>query len=133
MTTNQPSATPIRDLSALREQHPNAYTAWVAEGVAQERERIRQHLEMAKLTPAGTLGAGLSLALEAIASGAACDAEMVASYTAAAVNQRDIDARLADDRVASDALDGIATPSADDSFGARVASRFEQLTGVHRG
>jgi|GEM_PF-3167138 len=125
---------PIQGLETLKRRHPEAYEAWVAEGVNQERARIRSHLQMAKLTPEGTLGLGLKAALKAIECGAPVDAEAMANYTEFAVNQRDINNRNSDDQAAMDAVLGVATPSADDnSLGAQVARRFEELTGVQRG
>jgi len=130
MSNQQSGATPIRDFTALKEQHPEAYRAWVAEGVAQERERIRSHLKMAGLCPSGTVGAGLKIALEAIQRDTPMDATAVEKYTAAALNQRDIDARHADEQVLAEAADGVGRTTGPQDFADRVATKFEQLTGV---
>jgi len=92
------------DLRTLKSQHPDVYQAAFAEGEAAERDRVGAHLTL------GRTGGeeGLTIAYQAIESGAALNMTASARYTALALNARDRAVRQSDDRQTASAVDAPA-------------------------
>lgn len=109
--TQQPGATTTTqeaksmNLQELKAQHPDTYAAAVAEGVAQEKDRVSAHLTM------GEASGDLKTAIEAVESGAALTDSIRAKYFAAGMKNGQIGARQGDDAAAAAALAGV-TPGA---------------------
>lgn len=75
------------DLAKLKAEHRDVYAAAVAEGVAQERERVSAHLTLGEAYNA------MDTALEAVQNGADMTMSLQAKYLAAAANKANIDQR----------------------------------------
>jgi len=92
------------DLRTLKSQHPDVYQAAFAEGEAAERDRVGAHLTL------GRTGGeeGLTIAYQAIESGAPLNMTASARYTALALNARDRAVRQSDDRQTGSAVDAPA-------------------------
>jgi ClpP class serine protease len=92
------------DLRTLKLQHPDVYQAAFVEGETAERDRVGAHLTL------GRTGGeeGLTIAYQAIESGAALNMTASARYTALALNARDRAVRQVDDRQTARAVDGSA-------------------------
>lgn len=109
--TQQPGATTTTqeaksmNLQELKAQHPDTYAAAVAEGVAQEKDRVSAHLTM------GEASGDLKTAIEAVEKGDALTASYQAKYIAAGMKNGQIGARQGDDAAAAAALAGV-TPGA---------------------
>ena len=109
--TQQPGATTTTqeaksmNLQELKAQHPDTYAAAVAEGVAQEKDRVSAHLTM------GEASGDLKTAIEAVEKGDALTASYQAKYMAAGMKNGQIGARQGDDAAAAAALAGV-TPGA---------------------
>lgn len=93
------------NLQELKAQHPDTYAAAVAEGVAQEKDRVSAHLTM------GEASGDLKTAIEAVEKGDALTASYQAKYMAAGMKNGQIGARQGDDAAAAAALAGV-TPGA---------------------
>ncbi len=88
------------DLKEFKAAHPKVYDEAVAAGVAQEKDRVNAHLEMAK--PSGDF----TIAHEAIAEGSGMTQTLQAKYMNAALNRKNSDDRQDDDK-AAEAADNI--------------------------
>jgi ClpP class serine protease len=86
------------DLKQLKAEHEDVYALAVADGVAQERDRVTAHLI------GGQASGLLTDAIKACEEGTAFSTSASAKYMMAAVNKREGDNRIADDTAASAAL-----------------------------
>ncbi len=83
------------DTDTLKTAHPAAYASVFESGVAKERDRAVAHLKM------GEASGDVKTAYEAIRKGSAMTDSLYATYMAASMNRRDIDARNSDGEKAS--------------------------------
>lgn len=92
-----------------------------ARGVARERDRVTAHLAM------GEASGDLSIALEAIRSGAEMTQTLQARYMAAGMNRADRGARQSETKTAEAALTGTgaATPANSGDLGDQIAARLD--------
>ena len=104
--TTMAEPTKILDLKTLKANHPEAYAAAVAEGVATERDRVVGHLTM------GEQCGAMPTAIAAIQSGEGMTVTLTAKYMSAAMNRRDVNARQADSDAAGQAVEGAAAAAA---------------------
>jgi ClpP class serine protease len=103
ISTTAPRAVPSKGKTMSEEQTDNraAIDAAKLEGVEQERDRVRAHLAMGE-------GCGdLSIALEAIRSGASMTQEINARYLSAGMNRSDRSRRQTESNTAEAALKGV--------------------------
>ena len=109
--TQQPGATTTTqeansmNLQELKSKHPDTYAAAVAEGVAQEQDRVSAHLTM------GEASGDMKTAIEAVAKGDSLTAAYQAKYMAAGMKNGQIGARQGDNAATEAALAGV-TPGA---------------------
>ena len=109
--TQQPGATTTTqeansmNLQELKSKHPDTYAAAVAEGVAQEQDRVSAHLTM------GEASGDMKTAIEAVAKGDSLTAAYQAKYMAAGMKNGQIGARQGDNAATEAALSGV-TPGA---------------------
>lgn len=105
--------------------HPELHAALVAKGVAAERKRCADHLELAALSPGAT-----KVAHSAIVSGAST-MDSHAAYLKTALAGKDIAAAQADSEVAADAVKGAQAPAAEGAkdLGDQVADAFDAARG----
>ena len=112
------------ELSKLKADHPEAYSAAVKVGIDQERDRVVAHVTMGE-----SFGA-MDTAVSAIKDGDAMTATLTAQYMAAGQNKTDINAAAGDGDAAGDAADGAgdddAAGDADD-----VTALVENQLGVN--
>ena len=73
------------DLAKLKAEHPDVYSAAVAEGVNQERDRVTGHLKMGKGTGA------IDTAMTACIEGTDMTASVMADYQVAGMNRNALD------------------------------------------
>lgn len=113
----------------LQAQYPGVYAAVLEEGVASERDRVTAHLKMGKASGA------MDTALTAVEDGSRLTESLTATYLAAGMNKRDIEARQTDDAAAAAAASASEEPAADEA--AREAAQSDailataaQLSGV---
>ncbi len=100
------------DLKTLKAEHPAVYSAACSEAVTAERDRVRALLII------GDASGKMKTALSSVLDGSEITQTLQAEYMAAGLAKRDTEARGADDKQASDALDAKADaelPGADDS------------------
>jgi ClpP class serine protease len=97
--TKKPKAESTMDLQKLKAEHLAVYALAVAEGVAQERDRVTAHLI------GGQASGLLTEAIKACEEGTAYSTSASAKYMMAAANRRDGDNRTADDAAAAAALE----------------------------
>jgi ClpP class serine protease len=119
------------DLQAFKSQHPDLFAAAVAEGVAQERDRVVAHLTMGE--PAGE--AGLKIAVDAIKAGEGHSLTANARYMAVALNQRDKQLRQEESNEAGQAADGAAASAneGEKDLGDQVAAIMAEKRGKTNG
>jgi ClpP class serine protease len=86
-----------------------ALDAAVQRGVTQERDRVLGHLTL------GESSGDMSIALEAIRSGAGMTVELTARYLSASMNRQDRSARQAESNTAEAKLAGVAAASPQES------------------
>jgi len=122
----EPSEEANMNLDKLRAQYPELCAALVQEGVTQERDRVCAHLKM------GQQSGDRKTSEAAIESGEPMTQTLVATYMAAAINRRDIQARQDDEAIVAEAADG-AKANGEGGFGEAVVSKFEELMGVSHG
>lgn len=89
----------IMDAKTLKTSHPEASAALVAEGVAQERDRVSAHIKM------GTKSGALPIALKAVLEGKEMTQSLMADYMSASMNRRDQIFRQLDDEAVGAAVD----------------------------
>jgi Ser/Thr protein kinase RdoA (MazF antagonist) len=124
-STTAPRAAPSKQGKAMaEEQTPEtraAIDAAVARGVEQERDRVKAHLQM------GESCGDMSIALEAIRSGAVMTQEFTARYMSAGMNRADRTKRQGDATTAETALKGVesATPATGADLGDQIVARLE--------
>lgn len=105
--TQQPGATTTTqeansmNLQELKSKHPDTYAAAVAEGVAQEQDRVSAHLTM------GEASGDMKTAIEAVAKGDSLTAAYQAKYMAAGMKNGQIGARQGDNAATEAALAGV--------------------------
>jgi ClpP class serine protease len=127
--TQQPGATTTTqeaktmNLQELKTQHPETYALAVAEGVAQEKDRVSAHLTMADAS------GDFKTAVEAIEKGDELTNSYIAKYTAAGMKNGQIGARQADTNTADTALAGAAKTGSDLSAEASEKAFWAGLTG----
>ena len=125
--TQQPGATTTTqeaksmNLQELKAQHPDTYAAAVAEGVAQEKDRVSAHLTM------GEASGDLKTAIEAVEKGDALTASYQAKYMAAGMKNGQIGARQGDDAAAAAALAGVTPGDTATDQGADQKAYLEAL------
>lgn len=103
------------DLKTLKAQHPEIFEEVLAMGVAQEKERVSAHIEMGKSLNAQ------AVAIEAIVAGARVDHQpTLAKYFAVSRNNKDIEARVEDDKAVQAAVQN-AAPAANRDLGDLLA------------
>jgi ClpP class serine protease len=78
------------DLMELKQNHPEIYAQAVADGVAQERDRVCAHVIL------GQASGDIDTAVTAIKEGTEMTATLRATYEAAAMNRNAVEAREAD-------------------------------------
>lgn len=107
------------DLQELKTQHPEAYTAAVADGVAQERARVASHLKLASRPGCQ------EIAIAAITNGDQMSPDLAGKYADAAVAAAALAAR-AEDEPAPVAPEPVNEPADDtaDKVAAIVARNF---------
>lgn len=109
--TQQPGATTTTqeaksmNLQELQQKHPETYAAAVAEGVAQEKDRVSAHLT------AGEACGDLTIAVAAVNEGAQFTAAYQSKYMAAGFKNGQIGARQGDADKTDAALGGVTTGS----------------------
>lgn len=128
--TQQPGATTTTqeaksmNLQDLKAKHPDTYAAAVAEGVAQEKDRVSAHLTM------GEASGDIKTALEAVEKGDALTASYQAKYMAAGMKNGQIAARQTDtDAAAAAALAGVTPGATATDQDAQNKAFLEALTG----
>lgn len=127
--TQQPGATTTTqeaksmNLQELKAQHPDTYAAAVAEGVAQEKDRVSAHLTM------GEASGDLKTAIEAVEKGDALTASYQAKYMAAGMKNGQIGARQGDGAAAAAALAGVTPGATADDQAAQDKIFLDALTG----
>ena len=107
-----------------------ALAAATQSGVTQERDRVLAHLTM------GESCGDMSIALEAIRSGATMTQELTARYLSAGMNRKDRQERQAESNAAEAALTGAsaATPANDSDIGDLTVAKLKtQGKGFVRG
>jgi hypothetical protein len=111
------------DIQQLETQFPSIFRACVAEGVAQERDRVTAHLE------AGEKVGDLKAAIGAVLRGAELTPEIMRHYLAAGRNRAELAAWLEDSDDVDDAiLNAKRPPSAfTDPEAAAVFDRLSAL------
>jgi len=118
------------DLRTLKATHPDVFEAAKKEGISEERDRACAHIELGS----GGGAEGLAIALAAIQSGEGMTMTASAKYQRVALNQRDRDLRLTDEKKVEEAANGAAAPvtkveeEAPD-LGAVVAARMMERRG----
>lgn len=112
------------DLQTLKEKHAGVYAAAMADGAAQERDRVVAHITM------GEASGDMKTALEAIADGSQMTAGLQAKYMAAGLNRRDVQNRQADDAAAAVAADGAAAEQSENDIGSKVLALVEKSLGI---
>lgn len=121
MTTNAaPSGKPetkTMDLATLQAQHPATYAAAVKVGADAERDRVTAHATM------GEASGDMATAMAAIKDGSAMTATLQATYLAAGMAKRDINARQ-EDEPKSDSAESAPTTSQADAVADIVAARM---------
>jgi len=118
----------VMDLAKLKAEHPEAYSAAVGEGVAQERDRVGAHLIM------GESSGDMVTAIAACKDGTEMTATMHATYSSAAMNRTDVNAAAADDVAAAAAADNAnAEEDAVDTDAEAIASGIEARFGTDTG
>ena len=125
IATTAPRAVPINKGKTMSEEQTDnraAIDAAKQQGVDQERDRVRAHLAM------GETCGDLSIALEAIRSGAGMTLELNARYMSAGMNRADQGKRQTESNTAETALKGVdaATPPAAGDLGDKVVAVFEK-------
>jgi ClpP class serine protease len=130
ITTTAPRAVPTNkgnDAMAERDQEPDraALQAATQTGVAQERDRVLGHLTL------GESSGDMSIAFEAIRSGAGMTAELTARYMSASMNRADRGKRQSESNTAETQLAGVnaASPATTTDFGDKVVSAMQQQGG----
>jgi ClpP class serine protease len=124
-TSTAPRAAPSKQGKAMaEEQTPEtraALEAAVARGVEQERDRVKAHLTM------GESCGDMTIALEAIRSGAGMTLELNARYMSAGMNRSDRSKRQGDATTAETALKGVesATPVTGADLGDQIVARLD--------
>lgn len=130
ITTTAPRAVPNSKGNSMADRDPEsaeraALDAAVQRGVAQERDRVLGHL---------TLGEGsgdMSIALEAIRSGAGMTAELTARYMTAGMNRGDRGKRQTESNTAEAQLAGVgaASPKETTDLGDQVVTLLKGQQG----
>ena len=115
------------DLITLRAQHPDIYAEAIALGVSQERDRVSAHLTM------GEASGDTKTAFGAIKDGSEMTANLQATYMAAGMNKRDIDARQADTDSAAAGGKLSDEDNKDATAGASLLASAAELCGVELG
>jgi ClpP class serine protease len=123
ITTTAPRAVPTNqgsDAMADRDQQPDraALENATQAGVAQERDRVLGHLTL------GESSGDMSIAFEAIRSGAGMTAELTARYMSANMNRADRSKRQSESNTAETQLAGVAaaSPATTTDLGDQVVS-----------
>jgi ClpP class serine protease len=123
IATTAPRAVPSSKGKAMSEEQDNraALVAAEARGVEQERDRVKAHLTM------GESCGDMSIALEAIRSGAGMTLELNARYLSAGMNRSDRSKRQTESNAAEAALKGTdaATPSNATDLGDQVVAALK--------
>jgi ClpP class serine protease len=132
IASTAPRAAPSKPGKAMaEEQTPEtraAIEAAKASGVAEERDRVKAHLTM------GESCGDMTIALDAIRTGAVMTQEFTARYLSASMNRTDRAKRQGDATTAAAALTGVdsATPPTATDLGDQVATRLDSGKGfVH--
>lgn len=116
------------DKATLKASHPETFAAVLSDGKEQgvqiERDRINAHLTMGKVSGAE----GMKIALTAIEDGTEYTAAFSAKYTAAGMNNADLDNR--DDDNADDMEPATTTTSSEDPEADAVLAVVERNAGV---
>lgn len=129
ITTTAPRAVPSsKGSKSMTEEQPDnraAIDAAVQRGVVVERDRVLAHLTM------GESCGDLSIALEAIRSGAAMTQELSARYLSAGMNRADRGKRQTESNTAETTLKGVhaATPAQSTDLGDQVVSALKSQNG----
>jgi ClpP class serine protease len=132
IASTAPRAVPKQGKAMAEQQSTEERAAIVAaeaRGVAQERDRVNAHLTMGE-------GCGdLSIALDAIRTGAGLTQEFNARYLSAGMNRSDRQRRQGETTTAEAALKGVdaATPANGADLGDQVVAQIEGNKGFVRG
>lgn len=118
---NKPE-TGFMDLATLKAQHPDVYAAARQEGIADERDRVVGHLNLAQ-------GSGLmDDAVKAVSEGEGLTHAVTTKHMMAAVNRRDLQNYQSDDGTTSAAADSTNTsPVTADESDKVVAAALAEL------
>ena len=114
-------------LEEMKTSHPVAYAAAVAEGVAQERDRVEAHLELGKAS------GDMETAIAAISKGDGLTEKCKAKYMAASMNRQDVQSRNADNPgdLGTDTSDGAPGPEdIEAKVDAAIAKEFGSIEEV---
>lgn len=129
IATTAPRAVPSssKGNSNMADESDNraALDAAVQRGIAQERDRVLGHLTL------GESSGDMSIALEAIRSGAGMTVELTARYMSASMNRRDRSARQTESNTAEAQLAGVgaATPATTEDLGDQVIALLKNQQG----
>lgn len=96
----------MKNIEELRAQHPELYTAAVAKGANDERDRVVSHLTM------GEASGDMTTAVAAIKDGSGMTGALQAAYMAAGMKRGAISARQSESDAAGAALGGAQAPVA---------------------
>ena len=113
------------NLNEFMAKHPDLYAEVYNKGVADERDRVSAHLIM------GSASGDLETAKKAIEDGSAMTETIKAKYSVAALNKRDINARLEDENDVADITDNINATEEDAM--STVADLVEARLGIEKG
>jgi ClpP class serine protease len=124
IATTAPRAVPRKGKQSMPDEQTEnraAIDAAMQRGVEQERDRVRAHLTM------GESCGDLSIALEAIRSGAGMTLELNARYLSAGMNRSDQGKRQTESNTAEAALKGVdtATPAGAKDLGDQVVTELK--------
>lgn len=129
IATTAPRAVPTRratsNMSDQDTDNRAALDAATQRGVTQERDRVLAHLTM------GESCGDMSIALDAIRSGAGMTQELTARYLSAGMNRSDRQARQSESNAAEAALKGVApaTPANETDLGDQVVALLKNSKG----
>jgi ClpP class serine protease len=112
------------DLKTLKRDHSDVYEAVLAEGVAQERDRVVAHLTM------GNASGAIETAIKAVEDGSGLSESLKAKYLSAGMNRAEVFARGDDEEDTSDALNNLAAKVPEEGMAEQVAALVEAKMGV---
>ena len=112
------------DYKTLKREHAETYEAAVADGVAQERDRVVAHLLM------GQAAGAVDTAIKAVEEGAEMTNILQAKYMSAGMVRKEVGARAEDDVQTAGALNNITPEAPNANMADLVATMVEQQMGV---